>query len=156
MRRVERKIEDINEIFKIFEKTDVLRMAMCDEGRPYIVPMNFGYEKIGDDIFIYLHCAKEGKKLDIIRKNNNICFELDNPIEIIGKEQACTWTQKYESIIGFGKIYFTYDLEAKIKALDLIMAKCGYDKKPKYSEKMLERVQVLKINVENLTGKANL
>lgn len=156
MRRIERKIEDINEILKIFKKTGVLRIALCDEGLPYIVPMNFSWEKVGDDIFIYLHCANEGKKLDIIRKNNNVCFELDNPIEIVGKEQACTWTQKYESVIGFGKVNFINDFETKTKSLDLMMTKYGYDKKPEYSEKMLERVQVLKINVESLTGKANL
>lgn len=156
MRRIERKIENINEIIKILEKTNVLRIALCDENIPYIVPMNFSWEKVGDNISIYLHCAKEGKKLDIMRKNNNVCFELDNPIEIVGKEQACTWTQKYESVIGFGKVYLIDDFETKIKALDLMMAKCGYDKKPEYSEKILEQVQVLKINVESLTGKANL
>lgn len=156
MRRIERKIEDKGEILTIFEKCKVLRIALCDGGMPYIVPMNFGYEKVLDDIFIYLHCAAVGKKIDIIRKNNNVCFEADIPIEIQKGEIACAWTQKYESVIGFGKIYFIENIIEKIKGLNFMMAKYGFKGKPEYSEKMLEKVQVLKIKVDSISGKVNL
>lgn len=156
MRRFERKIKDINEILKILDKCEVLRLALSQNNIPYIVPMNFGYEIIGDEISVYLHCAKEGKKLDIIKQNNNICFELDYSYGIKKGEKACNWTCKYESVIGFGNIVFVEDDKSKTKALDLIMEKYGFEGIPAYDEKVFSRVQVLKIKVESISGKSNL
>ena len=81
MRRTDRKISRTDEIESIIKKADVCRIALVDGNRPYIIPMNFGYEK-SKPSKIYFHCASDGRKLDLIRKNNNACFEMDTDHKI--------------------------------------------------------------------------
>ena len=74
MRRKDKEITDIKEIEEIIKKADCCRIALVDNDEPYIVPVNFGYERNT----LYFHGALEGRKAEIIRKNNNICFELNS------------------------------------------------------------------------------
>ena len=83
--------------------------ALCDNNNPYIVPMNFGFK----DNNLYLHSAHEGRKIDIIKRNNSICFEVDMETEILTSDIACNWEMKYYSIIGFGKAHFIEDEKEK-------------------------------------------
>jgi uncharacterized protein len=73
VRRKDREITDSLQIIDILQKADVCRIAMCHNNVPYVVTMNFG---LGRDGFspLYFHCASEGKKIDILRKNNLVCF----------------------------------------------------------------------------------
>jgi nitroimidazol reductase NimA-like FMN-containing flavoprotein (pyridoxamine 5'-phosphate oxidase superfamily) len=102
MRNTEREIKDREEILSIMKEAQVCRIAFSAENIPYIVPMNFGYQ----DNCLYFHCAREGKKLDIIHENNQVCFEIDINDELVKKtERLCSWTTKYRSVIGFGKAF---------------------------------------------------
>lgn len=113
--------------------------------------MNFGFEE--NDL--YLHSASEGLKIDMIRKNNRICFEADIETEIVTADNACSWGMKYYSVIGFGKAHFIEDKDKKINALDVIMQK--YSNKPnetfEYSKPSLDKTTVIKVEIESLTGK---
>ena len=68
MRRKDREITDFHEIIEIIRKCDVCRLALNDEGYPYIVPLNFGLDVRGDQVYFYFHAAVKGKKLDLIAK----------------------------------------------------------------------------------------
>ena len=92
MRRHDKQITDASEIEDILRKASVCRLALCDEGRPYIVPLCFGYK----DNVLYFHSASAGKKLDILRKNNNVCFEVDIDNELVKTGQVCDWGMKYK------------------------------------------------------------
>ena len=72
MRRYEREMADKAELEAVLAKATVVHLAMVDEGRPYVVPMNFGYA----DGCLYLHGAKEGRKMRILRRNPAVCFNL--------------------------------------------------------------------------------
>ena len=65
MHRNEREITDKKDIDDIIRRCRVCHLAMCDEGQPYVVPLNFGY----DGGFLYFHAAPEGRKIDIIKRN---------------------------------------------------------------------------------------
>ncbi|MCX7921914.1 MAG: pyridoxamine 5'-phosphate oxidase family protein [Clostridia bacterium] len=149
MRRKDRQIEDKNEIESILQKADVCRIAMCDGNIPYIVPMNYGYS----DGCIYLHCAKEGRKLDVIAANNNVCFEVDIDHELVVPQDASHCTMKYRSVIGRGKAFIVESAQEKVKALNLLMehytGRSGYE----FPEKMLDVTGVIKIQIEEMTGK---
>ncbi len=151
MRRNDKEIKDKKCMEQILKKAKVCRIALCDKNKPYIVPMNFGF----DDNYIYLHSAREGRKIDLIKENNNICFEADIETEIITADNACSWGMKYYSIIGFGKAHFIEDKDKKINALDVIMQK--YSNKPnetfEYSKPSLDKTTVIKVEIESLTGK---
>jgi len=99
MRKQEREITDIAEIEAVINRADVCRIALADGNIPYIVTMNFGYSG-GHHRKLYFHCAREGRKLDMIRKNNYACFEMDIDHQIVKSDKACDLSMKYKSVVG--------------------------------------------------------
>ena len=79
MRRNDKKIEDESIIIEILTKSLVCRVGLFDDEYPYVVPMNFGYN--GNSL--YFHSATKGKKLDLIRRNNKVSFEIEQSYEIV-------------------------------------------------------------------------
>ncbi|MHC4737635.1 MAG: pyridoxamine 5'-phosphate oxidase family protein [Planctomycetota bacterium] len=151
MRRKEREIKDTAEIEEILNRAFVCRLGLCDNGRPYVVPLCFGYE----DNALYFHCAKGGKKLDIIRENNNVCFEVDTDCQAIKAEQACRFEVRYKSVIGFGKALLIEDAELKRRGLDVIMQR--FSKEPfEYPQENLKKTMVVKVEIESMTGKKSV
>lgn len=153
MRRKEKEIKDINEIEAIIRKTKVCRLGLAVDNTPYIVPVNFGYE----NRCIYIHCATEGRKLDMIRRNNIVCFEMDLDDEIIdGGEVACKWGTTFRSVIGYGKAIILEDFDQKKQALEVLMkhftGKTGF----KYTKKSIETVGIIKIEITELSCKQTL
>lgn len=73
MRRIEKSIESMEEIDLIIQSENILRLGLCVENQPYIIPVNYGYL----DKQFFVHCAKEGRKLDMIALNPNVCIEID-------------------------------------------------------------------------------
>jgi uncharacterized protein len=149
VRKTEYEIKDRAEIDAILNAAQVCRIALADGNMPYIVPVNFGYK----DNCLYFHCALEGKKLDIIRRNNNVCFEADADVQIIpvaGK--VCNWNTRYRSVIGFGKAFILADWQEKAAALNVVTAHYGAAPYA-FTEKELERVGIVKVAISNMTGK---
>ena len=68
MRKANREIIDKSAIRAIMEEALVCRLGLCDDATPYVVPMNFG---LGENC-LFLHCAAEGRKLDILRRNDRV------------------------------------------------------------------------------------
>ena len=149
MRRNDREIKDIKEINGIIRRCRVCHLAMCDDGQPYIVPLNFGY----DGRFLYFHVAPEGRKIDIIKRNNRVGFEFDILHDITAAERACDWGAKYESVIGSGTAEIVDNLEAKKDALKCIMRQYGngaWD----FKEEILKKTLVLRVRILEISGKA--
>jgi len=148
MRRKEKEITDKTVIESIILKSSVCRLALSEDNHPYIVPLCFGYE----DNTLYFHSAREGKKLDILRNNNNVCFEFDIDHQIVEAEDACGWSMKYRSVIGFGNASIIDDPELKTKALDAII-KHYAGKLLKYTKAKLKGTVIIKVEIESITGK---
>jgi len=148
MRRSEKEITDESAIEEIINTSLVCRLALAHQNQPYIVPLSFGYK----DRALYFHSALEGKKIDIIKINNRICFEFDTSTEIIEAEKACKWGIKYQSVIGFGKAVLVNDFKEKQKALSIIMSHYS-DRNFQFPDKAIKKTQVIKIEIEKMTGK---
>ena len=148
MRRKEKEIVERSEIEGVIAAAKVCRLAMADNGHPYVVPLCFGY---ADDV-LYFHSAKEGKKLDILKKNNRVCFEFDIDAEIKIGKTACEWGMKFRSVIGIGRAYFIDDSETKRSALDKIMAQYSSDAF-EYPDKAVDKTIVIRVEIESMTGK---
>ena len=149
MKRSDREIKDQKEIETIVERADVCRIGLSDGNMPYIVPMNFGYK----DNCLYFHCAKEGKKIDIIKRNNSVCFEMDIDHVFLKPEgRPCGWSAKYQSVIGFGKAFIVETFEEKSEALNIITQHYGGDYYP-FSKDELEKVIIIRIEIVSITGK---
>jgi nitroimidazol reductase NimA-like FMN-containing flavoprotein (pyridoxamine 5'-phosphate oxidase superfamily) len=148
MRRKDKEISEESAIKTIIEKANVCRLGMVDGNKPYIVPLCFGYR----DNVLYFHGSSKGKRIDIIRKNPDVCFEFDIITEPVESENACDWSMKYQSVIGFGKAVFIESLDKKRRAMNVIMAQ--YSKqKFQFPEKMLNITSVIKVEIESMTGK---
>ncbi len=148
MRRSDRAITDGRKIEEIISTATVCRIGMCDKGIPYVVPVCFGYS----DGTIYFHSAYEGKKIEILKRNNRVCFEFESDVNLLKSDQPCRYTMKYRSVIGFGLAYFVDDEREKKEAFDLIMRNYS-GKFDSYSYKGLDKVLIIKIVVDSMTGK---
>ena len=149
MRRKDRQIIDREAIDTIILRSSVCRLGLSDDGQPYIVPLSFGY----DGSFLYVHAAVEGRKVDILKRNQRVCFEFDRLEEVTSAEQACNWSMRYESVIGFGVAELLENPDAKATALNCIMRQySGRDWT--FSEQALSSTSVYRIRIEEVTGKA--
>jgi nitroimidazol reductase NimA-like FMN-containing flavoprotein (pyridoxamine 5'-phosphate oxidase superfamily) len=153
VRRIDRQIESTSEIMSILQKADVCRIAMCNDNVPYIVTMNFGLGKDGSSS-LYFHSAAEGKKINILKKNNLVCFQADIEHDFFLHSVSCGCAMKYQSIVGMGKISFVDDASEKIEALQAIMT--HYTKKSGhvFKEELVKRTLIMRLDVEEISGKA--
>jgi nitroimidazol reductase NimA-like FMN-containing flavoprotein (pyridoxamine 5'-phosphate oxidase superfamily) len=154
MRRKDREIIDIAEKLEIIAKCKICRLGLCENNAPYIVPLNYGFSYDDEKLTLYFHAALEGKKLDIIKKNNNACFEIDCDTKLVEGTAPCDYGYEFKSIIGFGKIILLETKEEKTNGLNYLMKQqTGKDIKFDFNENDLKNVVVFKMLVEEFTGK---
>ena len=151
MRRKDRAMSEA-EAISILETAQVGTLAtVSEENIPYLVPMSFVYTQGA----IYLHCAVEGKKLDNISGNNNICFNVVEAVELL----PAAFSTKYKSVTVFGKITVVEAQEEKRQSLIAIVKKYSpdfYEAGLQYIDNAIEKTKVLKIEVSRITGKAKV
>jgi len=148
MRRCDREIQDIFEIETILDNAMVCRIGLAADSRPYIVPVCFGYCN-GN---IYIHSSLSGKKIDMLKKNPQCCFEVDQFNGIIGNERPCASGVGYRSVIGFGRAFFLSDRKEKKHGLNCIMRHYGSGMH-EFSDDNIKNVSVIRIDIESMTGK---
>lgn len=153
MRRKDREITDPEQIGNIISKCHCCRLAFCDEGAPYIVPMNFGFEKEGDQYVFYFHSASKGRKIELIKSGRPVGFEMDTNYKLNVAEQACGYSARFQSIIGTGSICFVTDQKEKIHALSQIMYHNTGKKEWEFLPNMVDAVTVCKLVVKELSCK---
>lgn len=154
MRRSDREIKDVSEMIKVMEKCDTCRLALNDEGYPYILPLNFGMEVSGGKITLYFHGAAEGKKYDLIEKDNRASFEMDCSHRLVTDPETRSCTMEYESVIGRGRIEILSEGE-KLDALRILMR--HYHKEDfSFDQNVVPRTTVMKLVVEEMTGKVRM
>ena len=151
MRRKDREITDFNEIINIIKKCDSCIIALNDEDFPYVVPMNFGMDIEGEQVYLYFHCANEGKKLDLIRKDNRASFEMDCEHNIILYKERMSCTMGYASVIGHGFFEFVEDQD-KLKALKILMRQY-HSEDFVFNTDLMPSTTVLRLKVTDMVGK---
>ena len=148
----EREVTDINEIKEILDKSMIVHIGMVDDGEPYIVPMNYGYTLEDGELCIYLHGATVGRKLDIIRKNPRVFFEMECDVVPFEGKVACQYGTTYASVMGMGTAEVLEDVNEKIDGLTKFM-KTQTGKDFTFDEKMVSIVSVIKITAKDFTAK---
>jgi nitroimidazol reductase NimA-like FMN-containing flavoprotein (pyridoxamine 5'-phosphate oxidase superfamily) len=142
------------ELEKVIDKSIVCHVSMVGEdGMPYVLPMNFAYA----DKVIYLHSAPNGKKIDHVLNNPNVCiaFSSDYELKYVNEEVACSYSMKYKSVLAYGKVEFVEeDIEEKKKITNLVMKKYVGRDDFKYSMPAIKNVKIWKIPVERFEGRA--
>ena len=149
MRRKDHEITDPKILTAVLSKAQVCRLAMVADGEPYLVPLNFGFR----DNVLYFHSAPAGRKIDALRRNNRVCFEVESPPEIVRHTEPCEWGVKVRSVVGYGRVEFVTDIEEKRRGLDVIMAQHGKTDPNVYDPRQLEAVTILRLQIESMAGK---
>lgn len=155
MRRPERQVTNTEEIKEILEQCKVCRLGLCDEGQVYIVPMNHGYTYEDGKLTVYFHGAKEGRKIDVVRKNGAVGIEMDCGHELMEGRLACQHSYYYASVIGHGSAEIVEEPAEKLKALNRIMEhQTGKEFEEFEANPRLEKaVAIIKVEVEMFTCK---
>ena len=155
MRRKDREVKDPAVIREILNKARVLHLGLFDEGYPYIVPLHYGYEMDEEGkLTFYMHGAREGHKLDLIKSNPKVCVELECDVELVsGGDNPCKYGSAYASVIGRGLAEIVTDENEKIKGLTLLMKnQTGRDFT--FDSHMAAAVEVIRITVAEYTAKS--
>lgn len=152
MRRKEREITAVNEIIDILDTCKTACIAMIDKNAPYIVPLSYGYELKTDSLVLFFHCAKEGRKLDILKCNNKVCFTIFSEGEPVYAETPCNSGYYFSSIIGNGTVEFIENSNEKRYALQKMFANQA-GRKVEFTDAQSDLVCVFKIISTDYTGK---
>lgn len=153
MRRKDREITDSDKINEIISSCFCCRLGFCDSGTAYIVPLSFGFaEKSGVRTF-YFHSAKEGRKIDLIKKNPAVGFELDTGYRIKEGNTACSCTAGFQSVIGNGSVSFVTDQTEKEEALREIMKQNTGRKDWEFVPAAVNSVCIFKLEVSEMSCK---
>jgi len=150
--RREREITDPAKIREILDKGMIVHVAMVDGDEPYVVPMNYGYTMEDGKLTLYLHGARWGRKLDVMRANPKVFFSIECDVQPFEGDIACRYGTAYASIMGRGMAEITEDVEEKKKGLSVIM-KTQTGKDFTFDDKMVSIVSVIKIDVSGYTAK---
>ncbi|MDF2557619.1 MAG: putative flavin-nucleotide-binding protein [Bacillales bacterium] len=155
MRRKDREVRSLEDIIKIIEKCDVCRLGLSVENRPYVVPLNFGYEVVNGKLALYFHGANAGKKLEMIEQNPHACFEMDCDHQLYENEKAHEFSFEYSSVIGFGEVRCLIESSERNHALQKIMQHYTGQSDYEFKESAVSKIAILKLEVSEVTGKRN-
>lgn len=133
---------------EIISRSTVCRLAMTDGDRPYLVPLCFGYRNGS----LFFHSALQGRKVDILKRNPNVCFAFDIDQEVTAAERACGWSMRYRSVVGFGKARMVEEEDDKRKALEIIMENYSAGKHS-FDDSEVSSVLIIRVDIEEMTGK---
>lgn len=154
MRRADREITDKQAIEAFIADEQILRIAFCDEGDIYIVPVNYGYVYEDDKYSFYFHGAKAGRKYELSQSNPKVGFEIDGKYKLLEGEVACEFSANFQSVIGTGMLRIVSDKEEKIQGLNAIMKQTSKRTGWNYEDAMLEAVAVFRLDVDKISCKA--
>ncbi len=148
MRRKDREIKEVSQIEEIINRALVVRLALWDGAWPYLVTLCFGYR----DGVLYFHSAREGKKIEILKKMNRAAFSLEGEMKMVKRDTPCRWSMEYESVVGYGEISFLEADDEKREALKIIMEHYGKEGAA-FLEESLRQVAVLALKIQSMSGK---
>ncbi|MCP1102308.1 nitroimidazol reductase NimA-like FMN-containing flavoprotein (pyridoxamine 5'-phosphate oxidase superfamily) [Aequitasia blattaphilus] len=157
MRRKDREVKDEKEIKRILDSLKICRLGLSGKEGVYIVPLNYGYEYQDGRLTLYFHSAKLGKKIEMLKENPAVGFEMDGEGQLVEGEIPCSYTYRYASIIGNGKGEIVEDEEEKKEGLRILMeAQTGKKfQLEEFESKYVKAISVIKVAVDSFSCKEN-
>lgn len=149
MRRKDRQREEAF-AWDVLAAAPYATLAMADGEKPYCIPITPAVDR--DYGVIYFHCAAEGEKLEILRRNSAVCLSAVSRMSVLSKRFALS----YDSAVVKGAVSEVTDEGEKIKALLLLSTQydpAGMAGFEDALERMLAATVVVKITPEEIAGK---
>ena len=152
MTRREKQVTDPERILQILDTAKVLHLGLAVNDEPYVVPLNYGYIMEEGKLVLYLHSAQRGKKLDMLRANPNVFFEMDCDRMPFDGKLPCQYGMVYSSIMGRGVAHIVEDVEEKKRAMTILM-KTQTGKDFEFVDRLVSMVAVVRVDVSEYTAK---
>ncbi len=152
MTKREYRITDEQQLRHILDTAKVLRLGIAVDNVPHIVPLNYGYTLEDGRLVLYMHSAVNGNKLELLRKNPNVCFELDCDNVPFEGQVACQYGLSYSAISGRGRAVLVEDVAEKMAAMSILM-KTQTGKDFTFNERLVSIVAVIRVDVTEYAAK---
>ncbi len=154
MRRDDRRVIDLNEIYDILQRCTTITLGMNGDGFPYLIPMTFGCKMEDGVITVYIHSAGAGRKWEILQSDPRVTVEahLYDRVEQTGGGI----TAKYESVIGTGRAVRLTEVSDKVDAFKIMLDHYDHSGFPVTSCHGLSRSEVFEIKLDEVSGKRDL
>ena len=156
MRRQDRAVTDPEKIQAVIDACEVCRLGFCGQGRPYVVPVNFGHTVEDGRHVFYFHGAAEGRKVDLIRESGWACIEMEEGYQLKPAEQACRYTAAFRSVIAEGPAVILETAEEKLRGLAAILRQSTGKADWEFPDAAVDTVCVCKLTAEALSCKEHL
>ncbi len=155
MRRANKEIHTRDVVIDLLNTCHVGRLGTIGrDGYPMVKPLNFAYQ----DNRIYFHTAREGEKIEDLKRDNRVCFEVDLPIALVkSKGSPCRAEYLYRSVIIKGRAHIVEQESERLEGLTLLMQK--YQPEGGYGDVPPEKLGitgVVRIDIEEMIGKEDL
>lgn len=154
MRRKDREVTDLDIIKSFIDECEIIHIGLADGEYPYVVPLNYGYEFVGEQLYFYIHGAMAGRKYELMQKNKVCSFCIDKAIELDIIDEVRDITQRYKSVMGKAELEFL-EGDDKLHGLDVCLDKNESTKGYDYNKESLPRTAVVRLKVTELTAKHN-
>lgn len=157
MRRKDREVTDFNQILKMIDHCEVLRLGLSDGDFPYIVPVNFSYEADAEtkQICFYIHGAMAGRKYELLQKNPKCSFEMDTQLKIDYLYDCHDITTRYECVMGTAEAEEIPDSEKEKIMQEKLLSRWEEAKTFPWNRASLKRCAMFRIVVKTISGKMN-
>ena len=151
IRRKEKAIESTDEMVYIIKEAKYITIAMCKDNTPYLATLSHGYDD--SKKCIYFHCARDGKKIDILQENNLVWGQAVKDLGYVtGKCDHLFATTQF-----MGRVQFIKDMSEKRHALTTMVNDLEPDPQKvvddQFTEKSIARVNIGRIDIEYMSGK---
>lgn len=153
MRRKDREVKEPEKINEIIMSCDCCRLGFADQGSVYIVPMNFGFQEVSGKRFLYFHGAGSGRKMELLKENPSVGFEMDTNHKVNPGDTACGYSFRYQSMIGTGRAELIEDIEEKKEALSLLMEHYSGQRQWTFSDQQVNGTAVFRVEIIELCCK---
>lgn len=149
LRRFKQQLSEEESRAILFRGTSGVLSLLGDDGYPYGVPLSYAY----DGQKLYFHCAKEGHKIDAIRRDYKASFCVIDQDLVVPE----SYTTYFRSVIAFGKVKILSSQEEMRQALEKLAIKYAPEDSPSHREKVFAQewnsLCVLEMEIQFLTGK---
>ncbi|WP_372774794.1 pyridoxamine 5'-phosphate oxidase family protein [Mangrovibacterium sp.] len=143
-------IDNREEIDEVIRACKTCYVAMSNDGMPYLLPMNFGYN--GEHVI--LHSAKHGRMWETLQKNPKVCINWTLGEELAWQDVqvGCSYRVKSKTVLVEGTIEFIDDYDEKVKCLEETMAQYS-DRDFKFGKPAVVNVGIMKVHIDRISAK---
>jgi len=155
-RRRDKEVQDLAAVQDVLARGEVARIAMVTPEGPYVVPVSYAVlpAEGGEPLRLVVHGAREGRKVEALRKDPRVCVEVSVDVATVQAVRACDVTVRYRSVIAFGRAAFLEDRVARARAIAAIADRYAPGLPP-IDDAEARKIAILEIRIESATCKVS-